>query len=120
MPYPSIVDRFPTETSDQAQTLDLFEEKVAESGVPRGVHRKAQLIQFSEIVAEKLVIDGRLPSPLLERYRQLAASLHHAQAERGIRVLLIASAVAGEGKTLTSVNLALTLSESYCRQRAPD
>lgn len=49
----------------------------------------------------------------LEQYRKLAATLHHAQNERGIRVIMTASALPGEGKSLTAVNLALTLSESY-------
>jgi protein-tyrosine kinase len=49
----------------------------------------------------------------LEQYRKLAATLHHAQAERGIKVIMMASALPGEGKSLTAVNLALTLSESY-------
>jgi capsular exopolysaccharide synthesis family protein len=49
----------------------------------------------------------------LEQYRKLAATLHHAQNERGIRVIMTASALPGEGKSLTAINLALTLSESY-------
>jgi Mrp family chromosome partitioning ATPase len=48
-----------------------------------------------------------------EQYRRLAASLHHAQEASGIKVVMLTSAVMGEGKTLTSSNLALTLSESY-------
>ena len=53
-------------------------------------------------------------SPLSrEQYRRLAAVLHDAQANAGLRVVMIASAVPGEGKTLTATNLALTLSESY-------
>jgi receptor protein-tyrosine kinase len=52
----------------------------------------------------------------LEQYRRLGATLHHVQAERGTKVVLIASAVAAEGKTLTATNLALTLSESYGRR----
>ena len=52
----------------------------------------------------------------LEQYRKLAAWIHHAQSERAIRVLMIASAVPGEGKTLTAINLALTLAESYERR----
>jgi capsular exopolysaccharide synthesis family protein len=36
--------------------------------------------------------------------------------DHGIKVVMIASAVAGEGKTLTAVNLALTFSESYRRR----
>ena len=51
-----------------------------------------------------------------EQYRRLAATLHHAQAEHGLKVVMVASAVPGEGKTLTATNLALTLSESYQRR----
>ncbi len=50
-----------------------------------------------------------------EQYRRLAAALHHAQEATGVKVVMIASAVAGEGKTLTAANLALTFSESYQR-----
>ncbi len=51
----------------------------------------------------------------VEQYRRLAARLHLAQAEHGIKVVMIASALPQEGKTLTAANLALTLSESYHR-----
>ena len=51
-----------------------------------------------------------------EQYRRLAAALHQAQVERGIKKVMVASAVAGEGKTITALNLALTLSESYLRR----
>lgn len=50
-----------------------------------------------------------------EQYRRLAASLHQMQAMNGVKVILIVSAMANEGKTLTASNLALTLSESYGR-----
>ena len=51
-----------------------------------------------------------------EQYRKLAAILHHAQVERGVKVIMTSSALPGEGKSLTAVNLALTLSESYQRR----
>jgi capsular exopolysaccharide synthesis family protein len=57
-----------------------------------------------------------MPPHLLEEYRKLAATLHHAQQDRGIKIVMIASAVPNEGKTLTASNLALTLSESYRRR----
>src|SRR5436190_587086 len=50
-----------------------------------------------------------------EQYRRLAAALKHAQEDRGIKVVMISSAMPGEGKTLTAANLALTFSESYRR-----
>jgi protein-tyrosine kinase len=51
-----------------------------------------------------------------EQYRRLAGRLYLAQAEHGTRVVMITSAMPGEGKTLTATNLAVTLSESYKRQ----
>ena len=66
-------------------------------------------------LAEKVVIDNNMMAGSREQYRRLAAALHHAQAARGIKVVMIASAVPGEGKTLTAANLALTFSESYRR-----
>jgi protein-tyrosine kinase len=65
-------------------------------------------------VAEKIV-GSQLPPDVVEEYRRLAALLHQTQIERSSQVLMISSAVAGEGKTLTATNLALTLSGSYGR-----
>ncbi len=67
-------------------------------------------------LAEKVVADEAMSPMWREQYRKLAAVLHDAQAENGLTVVMIASAVPGEGKSLTSVNLALTLSESYQRR----
>ena len=64
----------------------------------------------------KLVADETMAPGCREQYRRLAAVLHHAQAVNGMKVVMIASAVAGEGKTLTATNLALTFSESYQRR----
>jgi protein-tyrosine kinase len=63
----------------------------------------------------KLVVDQSIAPVSREQYRRLAASLHLAQAVNGLKVVMVGSAVPGEGKTLTAANLALTLSESYHR-----
>jgi protein-tyrosine kinase len=68
-----------------------------------------------ELVGKLMGTEGFSPAAL-EQYRKLAATLHHAQTERGIKVIMTASALPGEGKSLTAVNLALTLSESYHRR----
>jgi protein-tyrosine kinase len=67
-------------------------------------------------VMGKLFATEGFPRAALEQYRKLAAALHHAQAERGIKVVMIGSAVPGEGKSLTSANLALSFAESYHRR----
>ena len=66
-------------------------------------------------LAEKVVIDQNISPASREQYRRLAATLHHAQAASAVKVVMIASAVQSEGKTLTATNLALTFSESYQR-----
>jgi Mrp family chromosome partitioning ATPase len=67
-------------------------------------------------VLGKTVADPKLSAVSREQYRQLAATLHNAQAENGLKAVMIASAVGGEGKTLTAANLALTFAESYRRR----
>jgi capsular exopolysaccharide synthesis family protein len=70
---------------------------------------------FDTNIAERLVSTKSVSLMSLEQYRNLAATMHHAQVDRGIKVAMVASAMGGEGKTLTAVNLALTLSGSYRR-----
>jgi capsular exopolysaccharide synthesis family protein len=64
----------------------------------------------------KLVVSPHMPPASILQYRRLAAALHDLQLERGLKIILISSAVPQEGKTLTITNLALTLSESYHRR----
>lgn len=63
---------------------------------------------------DKLTL-GAQDSTSVEQYRRLAARLLLAHAEKGTRLVMVTSALPGEGKTLTSSNLALTLSESFKR-----
>lgn len=65
--------------------------------------------------AEKLMLNSA-DRASVEQYRRLAARLLTAQVESGMRLVMITSALPEEGKTLTSANLALTLSESYKRK----
>jgi capsular exopolysaccharide synthesis family protein len=62
-----------------------------------------------------LPVDGATPVAL-EQYRRLAAALHDAQVENDLRTVMVTSALPREGKTLTVVNLGVTLSESYGRR----
>jgi protein-tyrosine kinase len=74
----------------------------------------------------KLVVSREVSRVSAEQYRRLADALHDIQdrsawtgpgaVERGLKTLLVTSALPGDGKTLTVVNLALTLSESYGRR----
>ena len=63
-----------------------------------------------------LVGAQEIPEVAVEQYRRLAGSLHDLQLQRGIKTLMVSSALPREGKTLTITNLALTLSQSYGRR----
>src|SRR5262245_27758185 len=65
--------------------------------------------------AEK-IFGGASAMSSREQYGRVAAVLHQAQRRQKTKIVLIGSAVPGEGKTLTAANVALTLSESYGRR----
>lgn len=71
---------------------------------------------IGEPLARKLVVGEDPNHTLVEQFRHLAAALHHAQLRTGARRVMVASAVEAEGKTMTAVNLALTLSHSHKRR----
>jgi capsular exopolysaccharide synthesis family protein len=64
----------------------------------------------------KLVSTEDFSNAALEQYRKLAATLHRVQEEHNLQVVMTASCLPGEGKSLTAINLALTLSGSYERR----
>jgi protein-tyrosine kinase len=77
-----------------------------------------EVLTAGEVSAEgsaRMVGNNQMLTVSREQYRRLAASLHHMQTMNGVKVILVVSALAGEGKTLTASNLALTFSESYDR-----
>jgi len=67
---------------------------------------------FAAEVNEKLVVMRGTDPAAIEQYRGLADALHQANAERGVKSVILASPGDGEGKTLTAVNLSLTLSQT--------
>jgi protein-tyrosine kinase len=82
---------------------------VADDAVPRRDKK------YDPEIDSRLVTGGSGSVPL-EQYRRLAAVLHDVQLQQGLKTLMLTSALPSEGKTLTTVNLALTLSESYARR----
>jgi capsular exopolysaccharide synthesis family protein len=96
-PAPAAAEPAPLDTKSPAEPLALF----------RG---------FNRAIEERLVIGKGAPPLLAEQFRRLAETLHHAQLVQKLKVIMITSANASEGKSLTAANLALTLSESYRRE----
>lgn len=79
------------------------------------LHQTSAPVLHPEL-AEKAVSTPGTPPLAVEQYRRLTAKLHHAQLERQVKRIMVISAIAGEGKTLTSVNIGLTLSRSHKRR----
>jgi len=93
----------------------LERDELDDPDAAEGRDQSVLLQRFSPRLQSKVVVDAGMVESSREQYRRLAASLHHAQEATGTKVVMIASAVAGEGKSLTAANLALTFSESYQR-----
>lgn len=116
----SELDRYAAEKPSPSPGLAPAPEPAPQSGVPRTARPQApqpyRLEVFQSSLEGKLVISREASSVSVEQYRRLATTLHAAQSERGLKSLMVSSALPGEGKTLTVVNLALTFSESYGRR----
>ena len=101
------------------ETMHVPEEPVVRSAfAPSSPEelRRIEPVRVGDCDRTKLVIDPAVDATVVEQYRHLAAVLHHAQKASGVRTVMVTSAMAAEGKTLTATNLALTLSESYQRR----
>jgi capsular exopolysaccharide synthesis family protein len=66
-----------------------------------------------------LLVAGLAPkSAAAEQYRQLRTRLAHAEGMNNLRTVLVTSPQKGEGKSLTSANLALTMAQELHRKVA--
>ena len=57
------------------------------------------VVSFVGRRGERLILSADLSDVAREQYRRLAAALEEIQTERGIKVVMITSAVMAEGKT---------------------
>jgi protein-tyrosine kinase len=112
---PSALYRYPHESPAAAAAVPVAP---AAPAVAAGNPRLERFVMphFSPAYRNRLVVERDTPQETTEQYRRLAAALHRLQAEQSLRRLMVSSAVPGEGKTLTVVNLAMTLSEFYERR----
>jgi len=109
----SSLDRYPLELTPRQKASPPREASIA---AKPPANRHAPIDRLRSSGDERLVVSTRMPRVSLEQYRRLAASLHELQKQRGLKILMVSSAVPREGKTLTITNLALTLSESFQQQ----
>jgi capsular exopolysaccharide synthesis family protein len=108
----SAVSPVRTASRDRAPLTEPAPARSSAPAVPTVTYR-AQLAGFAPTLQGKLVISGDATHVSVEQYRRLAATVHGLQSQRGLKTLMVSSAIPREGKTLTVANLALTLTESY-------
>lgn len=71
------------------------------------------LIAFDRrIVKKPLVVQDAPRAPRAEAFRQLRTNLQFVDVDRGLRSLVITSSLAGEAKSTTACNLAITLAQA--------
>jgi len=85
------------------------------AGSTEPVKRAAPALRADADLQVRLVT-GTPSTVSVEQYRKLGAVLHQAQVQNQTKTVMITSALPHEGKTLTVINLALTLSESFGRR----
>src|SRR5262245_31119423 len=115
-PNGSALDRYPSEDRPYLQGPGGPEPMPARAPITADPRPDAVPARFDKAYRTRLVSGEDVPPAAVEQYRRLAATMHHLQVEQGLKRLMVASAVPKEGKTLTAVNLAMTLSESYGRR----
>jgi protein-tyrosine kinase len=120
-------ERFPVEGDAADPRARAGTPRIEPSSSPAGVmsedeNRGASPVSIRYVTrgvapqfAEKIV-GGATAMPSREQYGRVAAVLHQAQRQQKTKIVMIASAVPGEGKTLTAANVALTMAESYGRR----
>ncbi len=100
------IERYAEGTPEWSGPFDLGATGVAWE--PSGAERT-----FADLRDRRLISHPEANPVFVEQYRRLGAALYEARLERQIRSIMITSAVEGEGKTLSAINLALVLSRSF-------
>jgi capsular exopolysaccharide synthesis family protein len=113
---PSALRQYPRESPEQSRFVDPPVESVDSppSSVPPAPAPTAALTGNPRLQAR--LVTSTTNAVSVEQYRRIAAALHEEQSESGLKTVMITSALPGDGKTLTIINLALTLAESFARR----
>ena len=107
---------------ERPERLERPEQPAANPLVPRvagaaaPAAAPAPTLRIHPDVFEKVVVHSNAVPAVVEQYRRLAASLHQWQGATGRKVVLVIGAAPVDGATLTTLNLAITLTAAYRRR----
>jgi capsular exopolysaccharide synthesis family protein len=84
---------------------------------PHAAPVTAEMIESCAARLNPLLVAGLAPKSLAaEQYRQLRTRLAHAENAHALRTVIVTSPQKGEGKSITSANLALTMAQELQRR----
>jgi capsular exopolysaccharide synthesis family protein len=73
--------------------------------------RRSELTKSAAAIRRALDLDVESRSGIIEAFGQLQTNIQYARPDRLVKSIVVTSALPGEGKTTTAVNLALTLAQ---------
>ena len=78
--------------------------------------RLTALTPIGDAITRETALDPGCDPVIVDEFRKLASSVHQAQLAQDLKLLTVTSGTAEEGKSMTALNLALTLAASYHRE----
>ena len=104
----------PRQQEQSVDTLSVMDEKPKLGWVSPSYTLSRQVALNPAILSANRCIINRSPDSVeVDAYRILRTKILQRCAEKGGNTIMITSAVPGDGKTLTSINLACTLAQDY-------
>ena len=107
------LDRYALEPVSAPRTVEFPKSRLAATTEPAPRTLERMPPSFPQSLAGRIVTDRDTLPVSVEQYRRVAAALHEYQQQHALKSVMVSSAVPKEGKTLTAMNVALTLSHSY-------
>jgi len=101
---------------DVVSVLSAIKQEPAIPEILEATSEEAQEIKAEtpvKVPTKTLMEEDPLPAPAVEAYGSLRTRVMKLQASRGIRSLMLTSSVPAEGKTLTSLNLAVSCAKLH-------
>jgi non-specific protein-tyrosine kinase len=97
----------------QGQSRPPASQYAADGWLPP-VYNKTRSIALDEKILRKNRCIGFWPDmPELQHYKMLRTKVSQMMKDKGLRTIMVTSILAGEGKSVTSINLALTFAKAY-------
>ena len=103
--------------SDGNQSHSRSEPRAAgarKAGWTAPVYREITTVKLDpHVVEENRIIGVSAETPEVDFYKILRTQIQHRTKEKGWRTIMVTSVNPGEGKTLTSINLAITFAKEF-------